>query len=186
MKFTTCSLDKPATGAMETTVVRGVALRTVNVTSAEGTHSTPRKWKNRGGKASTTNREVETYPQRTVHNVEQVCDNFDMFCVNNQNDVKEGTKDSINIDVEINDKKLELDTGSAVFLISIKNLKKLRLKTNMRSPRKKLLKTYTLVPCAGLEFDPKPGPQLAVRVQSQPRPAVIFQARPGPGPQTRI
>ena len=44
----------------------------------------------------------------------------------------------------------------------------------------------TLVPCAGLEFDPKPGPQLAVRVQARPRPAIIFQARPGPGPQTRI
>ena len=43
-----------------------------------------------------------------------------------------------------------------------------------------------LVPCAGLEFDPKPGPQLAVRVQARPRPAIIFQARPGPGPQTRI
>ena len=28
-----------------------------------------------------------------------------------------------------------------------------------------------LVPCAGLEFDPKPGPQLAVRVQARPRPA---------------
>ena len=39
---------------------------------------------------------------------------------------------------------------------------------------------------AGLEFDPKPGPQLAVRVQARPRPAIFFQARPGPGPQTRI
>ena len=39
---------------------------------------------------------------------------------------------------------------------------------------------YLLVPCAGLEFDPKPGPQLAVRVQARPRPAIIFQARPRP------
>ena len=38
----------------------------------------------------------------------------------------------------------------------------------------------TVVPCAGLEFDPKPGPQLAVRVQARPRPAIIFQARPRP------
>ena len=45
---------------------------------------------------------------------------------------------------------------------------------------------YILVPCAGLEFDPKPGPQLAVRAQARPRPAIICQARPGPGPQTRI
>ena len=38
----------------------------------------------------------------------------------------------------------------------------------------------TLVHCAGLEFDPKPGPQLAVRVQARPKPAIIVQARPRP------
>ena len=44
-----------------------------------------------------------------------------------------------------------------------------------------------LVPCAGLEFDPKPGPQLAVRVQahnnfSSPAQAHKLEFRPMPGP----
>ena len=51
---------------------------------------------------STTNHEVKTYPQRTVHNIEQVCDNFenfDAFCVSNQHDVKDGTKDPTSLHV---------------------------------------------------------------------------------------
>ena len=56
--------------------------------------------------------------------------------------------------------------------------------------------THALVPCAGLEFDPKPGPQLAVRVQarnnfSSPAQARKLEFRPDrdclaharPGPQ---
>ena len=37
-----------------------------------------------------------------------------------------------------------------------------------------------------LEFEPNPGPQLAVTVQARHRPANVVQARHGPGPQPRI
>ena len=67
------------------------------------------------------------------------------FCVSNQHDVKDGTKDPTSLHVEINDKKLcmELESGSAVSLISIKDIKKPGLKTKMRIPGKKLYKMYT-------------------------------------------
>ena len=40
-----------------------------------------------------------------------------------------------------------------------------------------VLSMYLLVPCAGLEFDPKPGPQLAVRGPAQARNNFSAQAR---------
>jgi len=65
--------------------------------------------------------------------------NVDVFCVNNQEGVKDDTRGPITLDMEINDEKLsvELDTGSAVSIISKKDFEEPGLRTKMRDPGKK-------------------------------------------------